>query len=353
MEMSEIPTEVFRHGLATEMTKHVRPPTKKDLGKKVRELKPIPTTRSVADELLSTANGLPAEDEQSGLVRLTPGGPVKPKKSTANRDLIKIKLQDQDHIDAVYSLQHKTPTRGLGAARLVLPKGKEKKGFKAKQLAMAAAPWRARITIPKGKAALKRMPMIKLSHNVVMLDENGTVTFGVTTYPPWMKQKLRAKVYSRFLEMGQKGLPVDPTLYETARERLADPSFCGQHAVENSPPLPPPPPTPSPSSRKRQRPSPPKTTKPAKKSKPAKYTEETYLVRRIFKEVQDKKKKGNKGRMWYAVEWDHDGYEASWEAWRSPDLGGAPGTPVVRCSLASNASHGCTSNPPASTPRRP
>lgn len=50
--MAEIPVEVFRHGLMTQMVKHVRPPTRRDLGKKVRKLKPISTCRAVAEEML-------------------------------------------------------------------------------------------------------------------------------------------------------------------------------------------------------------------------------------------------------------------------------------------------------------
>ena len=37
--MVQIPVEDFRHRLVTQMVKHVRPPTRKDLGKKVRKLR--------------------------------------------------------------------------------------------------------------------------------------------------------------------------------------------------------------------------------------------------------------------------------------------------------------------------
>ena len=149
------------------MVKHVRPPTVRDLGTKVRSLKPFTTTAKVVDELLSTAKGLPAEDEASGLVRLTLGGVVKPVKSTASMDTIKIKLQDTAHVKALYRLDERAPTRGMGAARLILPKGKERLGSKGKMVAMAAGPVRIKAAIPKGKAALRRLPMIKMSHNVV------------------------------------------------------------------------------------------------------------------------------------------------------------------------------------------
>ena len=80
--MAEVPVEVFRHGLSTQMVKHIRPPTRRDLGKKVRKLKPIPTTRAVVEETLSVAKGLPPEDTQSGILRVTPGFAPSPSKTT-------------------------------------------------------------------------------------------------------------------------------------------------------------------------------------------------------------------------------------------------------------------------------
>ena len=50
--MAEVPVEVFRHGLSTQIVKHVRPPTRRDLGRKLRKLKPVQTTRAVVDETL-------------------------------------------------------------------------------------------------------------------------------------------------------------------------------------------------------------------------------------------------------------------------------------------------------------
>ena len=62
-----MPTEVFRHQLRRALIKHVRPPSKKDLGKKLRKFKPISTTRPVVDEMLSTSTGLPETDLASGM----------------------------------------------------------------------------------------------------------------------------------------------------------------------------------------------------------------------------------------------------------------------------------------------
>ena len=60
--MVQIPMAVFRHQMDMMMAKHVRPQTKKDLGKHMRKLKPIITTREVLEDQLSMARGLPASD---------------------------------------------------------------------------------------------------------------------------------------------------------------------------------------------------------------------------------------------------------------------------------------------------
>ena len=322
------------------MTKGVRPLVMKEQGTKVRTLKPVLTTRQVVNELLSTTRGLPPEDESSGLVRLTPGGVVKPTKETATMETIKIKLQEHSHVSAVFKLHDVDPMRGFEAARLLLPAGKEKTGVRGKQVAMAAGPWRAKITIPKGKMALKRFPEIRMSHNVIMLDENGTVTFGVTTYPPWMKQKLRAEIFSAFLEMGQRNLPVDPSLYEVVRTKLSDPALCGQYSkVETRllPPWPPPSPPRTPPSRKGKQASP-KTAAPAKKTKPA------AVVGEVARIVRESGAWGGH-RRWFLAEWAHEGYDPSWEAWRSKGEG-EPGTPVVSCCSPKSDSNLGLEHPP-------
>lgn len=63
-EQSDIvtfPKAVLVHMLNKQITKHVRPPTKKHRGKRLREAKPLLTTASVWQEQLSIANGLPWE----------------------------------------------------------------------------------------------------------------------------------------------------------------------------------------------------------------------------------------------------------------------------------------------------
>ena len=325
----EFPVEVFRHRLKTQLVKHVRPPTRRDLGTKVLKLKPIVVPSILLHEMLSTARGLPPEDEQSGLIRLTPGGVVQPTRSTATGDTTKIKLQDPDHINSFFKLEEKAPTRGWGATRLHLSKAQQKRGLLAKTASMAAAPVRGRAYIPKGKAANKSLPTLSLSLNRCHMDENADVTFGVTTYPPWMKQRLRKEIYWAFIQMGQRRLPIDPAVYSLVQYKLADQRLCGTHAIPGTPMLHEAPPLPSPppckQSRKRGTPasSSPKTS--GKKAKKATLTEETYEIERI---VQESGAWGGH-RRWFLVEWSHAGYEPSWEAWRSAGADcGAPGTPV-------------------------
>jgi len=121
-ETVEFPAEAFRHRLMTQLVKHVRPPTRRDMGTKVLKLKQIVMPASLIDELLSTARGLPPEDEQPGLVmRLTPRGVVKPTKATPTGKTTKIKLQDPKHIKAFFSLDKHKPSRFDGATPVAPP----------------------------------------------------------------------------------------------------------------------------------------------------------------------------------------------------------------------------------------
>ena len=316
--MEKIHTNVFREVLNTHLKKAMRPPTVADLGGQIRKTKTFVTARSVIEEMLSTARGLPAEDEAAGILRVTPGGVILPVKSSTAGDTFKIKLQDPEHIEAFYSLEEKVPTRGHGASMLLLPKSKEKRGLKATASVMAAAPARARGHVPKGKAATRRFPSLKLSHQLVFTDENADVTFG-REYPPWMKQRLRARAYKAIVQMGQRHLPVDAAWYSLIQSKLADPSLTGRWA-ETSPPLPPPPPPPLPKSKGG---SPAATIVKSKAAKKKKLTDEAYAVEQIVEEA------GAWGghKRWFLVEWSHEGYEPGWERWRSPGCG-QPGTPV-------------------------
>lgn len=56
-----LPRAVFAHMLNKSLGKHVRPPTKKHRGKKLRESKPIMTTMDIWQEQFATNKGLPME----------------------------------------------------------------------------------------------------------------------------------------------------------------------------------------------------------------------------------------------------------------------------------------------------
>ena len=304
----------------TQLAKHVRPPTRRDLGTKIRKLKPVVVAPQIIDEVLSVARGLPPEDKEAGILRPQLGGVVKPTKTTATGDTTKVKLQDPAHIHSFFSLETKVPKRGLGAAKLRLSKSQQKRGLLGKEVDMAAAPVKMRAFKPKGRAALRSLPTITLSFNRIHMDENGEVTFGVTTYPPWMRQRLRAEIYSSYIQMGQRHLPVDPTLYSLVASKLADTRLCGTHAKADSPPLPPPPSPQQPTrslKRKVLAPAEPKTKK-VKKERTA-----AFEVERIVSEAGAW---GGHSR-WFVAEWSHVGYEPTWERWRN--AGGNPGEPVL------------------------
>lgn len=162
--------------------KHVRPPTKKDLGTKVRKLKPIVTTPEVIQELVAETAGLPPEDAAAGIIRLRPGGALKPVKDTSSSTTYKWKLgplarggpllplpPPRAGADAGVGGGACDPQPGGGAPRAEGEGGVD-----------------GRASVPKGKAATRNMPTLTLSHNIVHCEENGTVTFGVTKYPPWV-----------------------------------------------------------------------------------------------------------------------------------------------------------------------
>ena len=138
----------------------------------------------------------------------------------------------------------------------------------------------------------------------------------MTTYPPWMRQRLRAEIFKAFIEMGQRRLPVDPDFYALVQSKLADAHLCGTHATASAPMPAPLSPTPTASRKRSASLSLVPTTK-AKKTKAA------FEVQRVVRE------EGGWGghRRWFVVEWSHEGYEPSWEAWRS--AGGEVGSPVL------------------------
>ena len=123
LDMAAVPQNIFRELWGRATIRKVRPPTLRDLGTKVVKLKPFMSSPEVIQEAMSTARGLPPEDESAGILRATPGGVVKPEKETSAGMRYKIKLQDPSHIETFLSFEKVKPKRGLGAARLKLADG--------------------------------------------------------------------------------------------------------------------------------------------------------------------------------------------------------------------------------------
>ena len=179
----QISQQFFLKQLNLNLLKHVRPPVKKDLGKNLRKSKPFATSVEVLNSLFSTANGLPEVDASLGIER-DEHGLLKPTTSRAMDDIYKVKLSKPEHLKSSLRLEKRDTKRGLYAAKLCCKKAMGKTG---KVVAMAAGPFSVTARIPKGKAALTAMGSMTFKTNVVTLDENATVHFGVKEYEPWVR----------------------------------------------------------------------------------------------------------------------------------------------------------------------
>ena len=288
--MVQLPQAVFNHILDKQMSKHVRPPTKKHLGTQMRKVKPFITTDETWHQLVS---GKDLALEMDGT------GRVKPTVKTASREVYKVKLQELKHLRELYHLEDRNPTRGMGASKLIV---KRAMGPTGKMVAMVGPPWIGNCRIPLGQSSLISLPSISFKHNVVMMDENTDVTFGVKDYPAWMKKQLRAEIYSSYLKMGQAHLPVDPALYDLVRLKLADTALCGKHCQPLSANVP----------------------SSALSPLPKKIRSSITREEEIDSILAEEKPTATTWRR-FRVRWA--GYEASWEMWRT--LGeGLPGSPV-------------------------
>lgn len=120
-----------------------------------------------------------------------------------------------------------------------------------------------------------------------------------------MKKEIRARLFDAYIQMGQKGLPVDPELYQNVRQMLARQELCGRHArsSESEATLPEPPP------------------KPPSQRPPPRPENRRYAIEEIIAE------EAASTTTWrrFLVRWA--GYEPEWEAWRIPGRG-RPGDPV-------------------------
>lgn len=102
---------------------------------------------------------------------------------TASLEKYKVKLQEPEVVNAFCKLQERAPGRGMDASMLIKRKAF---GDKGKKVAMAAAPVLLWCHVPRGLSQLKLLPWMAFKFNVVEMDENGEVTFGVKDYPPWV-----------------------------------------------------------------------------------------------------------------------------------------------------------------------
>lgn len=122
-----------------------------------------------------------------------------------------------------------------------------------------------------------------------------------------MKKRLRAEIYSAYIEMGQKGMPVDPMLYTIVQTKLLDDKLCGTHA-KRTPPLPPV-----------------SSAAPHRRSVNAS-KEKRQRSCSIFEIVEILAEEPASKTTWhrFLVRWK--GYDPSWEQWRIPGRGqvGAP-----------------------------
>lgn len=74
----------------------------------------------------------------------------------------------------------------MDASMLIKRKALGKTGRK---VAMAAAPVSVLLWchVPTGLSRLKVLPWMAFKFNVIEMDENAEVTFGVKDYPPWVR----------------------------------------------------------------------------------------------------------------------------------------------------------------------
>ena len=81
-DLFSFPLAVFRNTMSKAVSKAVKPPAKKHLGKKLRVVSPFVTAKELVQEQFSTALGLPTEDSLAYIER-DESGDLKPTKQTA------------------------------------------------------------------------------------------------------------------------------------------------------------------------------------------------------------------------------------------------------------------------------
>lgn len=136
-----------------------------------------------------------------GLLHRSADGNLEAFKTTASFEKYKVKLQAPEVVNSFCRLQDRAPGRGMDASMLIKRKAL---GDTGKKVAMVAAPLLLWCHVPMGLSQLKMLPWMAFKFNVVEMDENGEVTFGVKDYPPWVSafQKASTFHFDRLLVSG-------------------------------------------------------------------------------------------------------------------------------------------------------
>ena len=219
-----VSNNIFRAQVMNSLQKFVKPPGKKHLGKRRREVKLQPISPAVWRELTSTLR-LPEKDTKARIERRE-DGELKPTRSGPTQDVYSLKLQEAKHIRDFLQLHKVKPMRAFAATKIHLSTKREKAGEKSRVASMAAAPLTLRCTMPKGKGKRMRLPMFSAKSNVITMDNQAEITFGVTEYPPWLKKNLRHFLYTDVEKMATMGYPISDEILPLIERKLADPMLC-------------------------------------------------------------------------------------------------------------------------------
>ncbi len=179
-----VPKTVFQGPIDKNLIDAARPPTRRTSVTRLKKLPTAPLPEIMFQAELSTSSGLPNEDSEAGLSR-TEAGQVKPTKSTAVQATFELKLMDL--CSAWVRFEKRTPSRGLGATKLLLTAAAEKRGQKAMRAAMLNNIM-VKFVQPEGIRKKSKLPKLLVRTNVIYMDESADVTFGATSYPTWVRR---------------------------------------------------------------------------------------------------------------------------------------------------------------------
>lgn len=179
--MVQVPLSVFQRAVDRQLARTIRPPSKKYMGKRLRAGTKITIVQELWESLTSMRflpESIEATEKSPAMDRM-PDGRVKAVKITSTVEQYKIKLQNPMHIATFCNMEVRCPSRGHRGAMLI-----KRPGLPGRRIAMAAGPLILSCRIPRGAAVKDRLPTFTYKMNVMMMDENGEVTFGNKEYPP-------------------------------------------------------------------------------------------------------------------------------------------------------------------------